>query len=140
FHVKPLLRAVTFPHVAFVLALAQGSVRVVEVAPDLAPVVVRVEDMPTDVASTAGRSSIADRAPTRRIQGREGQKVRMRTYARRVDQALRPFLNGLDVPLILAANEPIASIFRSVNSYPQLAPATIAGSPETASDAELAQS
>lgn len=139
FFVKPLLRAVTFPHVAFVLALAQGSVRVIEVAPDVRPSDVRVADMPSDVASVAGRSSIADRAPNRRIQGSEGQKVLMRRYARRIDQALRPFLNGLDVPLILAASEPIDSIFRSVNSYPQLSPETIVGNPESIADAELAE-
>ncbi len=139
FFVKPLLRAVTFPHVAFVLALAQRSVRVIEVAPEMNPSEVRVEDMPSDVASVAGRSSIADRAPNRRIQGSEGQKVLMRKYARRIDQVLRPFLNGLDVPLILAASEPIDSIFRSVNSYPQLAPASIAGNPEPTPDAELAK-
>jgi hypothetical protein len=33
FHLKPLLRAVTFPQVALVLALAQGSVRVIEARP-----------------------------------------------------------------------------------------------------------
>ena len=139
FFVKPLLRAVTFPHVAFVLALAQGSVRVIEVAPDVEPLEVPVEDMPSDVASAAGRSSIADRAPHRRIQGSEGQKVIMRRYARRIDQALRPFLNGLDVPLILAASEPMDSIFRSVNSYPQLAPPTIEGNPEGTPYAQLAE-
>jgi hypothetical protein len=64
FHIKPLLRAVTFP----LLALAQGSVR-----------------------------------------------------------------------LILAASEPIATIFRSVNSYPGLASETIPGNWETQSEAELAQ-
>lgn len=139
FFVKPLLRAITFPHAAFVLSLAQGSVHLIEVAADARPSEVRIEDLPTDVASAAGRSSIADRAPTGRIQGGEGQKVLIRQYARRIDQALRPFLNGLDVPLILAASEPIDSIFRSVNSYPNLAPTTIAGNPETTSDAELAE-
>jgi Bacterial archaeo-eukaryotic release factor family 8 len=68
FHIKPLLRAVTFPQLAFVLALAQGSVR-----------------------------------------------------------------------LILAASEPIATIFRSVNSCPGLASETIPGNWETQSYAELAQ-
>ena len=63
----------------------------------------------------------------------------MRTYARRIDQALRPFLKGLEVPLILAASKPIASIFRSVNSYPHLAPATIAGNVEAISDDALAE-
>jgi Bacterial archaeo-eukaryotic release factor family 11 len=138
FHVKPLLRAQTFPQAAFVLALAQGSVRLVEVEPDIPPSEVRVPDLPTDVASATGRASITDRSPVRRIQGSEGQKVRMRSYARQIDQALRPILNGLDVPLILAAGEPLVSVFRSVNSYPHLVEATIAGNPETASDADLA--
>src|SRR5262249_44838175 len=114
FHVKPLLRAITFPQVALVLALAQGSVRVIEVAPDVEPELVKVPDLPKDVASAVGKSSIRDRAPTRRLQGSEGQKVRMRQYARQVDQALRPLLGGLGVPLILAAVEPLDSIYRSV--------------------------
>lgn len=138
FHVKPLLRVQTFPHVAFVLALAQGSVRLIEVDPDMPAQEVRVPDLPKDVASASGRSSISDKAPIRRIQGREGQKIRMRKYARQVDQALRPVLNGVQVPLVLAATEPLATIYRSVNSYPHLAETVIAGNPETASDADLA--
>jgi hypothetical protein len=62
----------------------------------------------------------------------------MRSYARQVDQALRPFLGGVDVPLILAAAEPLASVFRSVNSYPYLVATTIAGNPETTADGDLA--
>lgn len=140
FHLRPLLRTLTFAHVAFVLALAQGSVRVVEVTPDLDPVTLELEDLPSDVASAARKASIADRAPVRRIQGSEGQKVRMRQYARQVDRALRPLLNGLEVPLILASTEPIDSIYRSVNSYPHLLAQSISGNPETTSDAELAAS
>lgn len=57
FHLKPLLRTVTFPQVAIVLALAQGSVRAIEVSADEQPYTLRVPDMPTDAASAAGRSS-----------------------------------------------------------------------------------
>ncbi len=137
FYLKPLLRAVTFPQVAFVLAVAQNSVRLIEVSADDEPSEVRVPDLPSDAASVAGRSSLADRAPARRIQGREGQKVRLRQYARHIDHALRPILNGLHVPLIIAAAEPLSSIFRSVNSYPHLAADAIAGNPEGVSDADL---
>jgi hypothetical protein len=140
FYVKPLLRTVSFPQVALVLALAQGSVRLIEVSPDLEPEAVRVPELPKDAASAAGRSSLADRAPARRIQGSEGRKLRMTQYARKVDQALRPIVAGLDVPLILAATKPLGAIFRSVNSSPQLAPTTIPGNPERTSDAELAAS
>jgi hypothetical protein len=138
FHVKPLLRALTFPQVALVLALAQGSARLIEVAPEVEPGQVAVPDLPSDVASWAGKSSIRDRSPTRRVQGSEGQKMRMRQYARGVDQALRPLLGGLNVPLILAAAEPLDSIYRSVSTYPLLAASSIGGNPETSTDAELA--
>ena len=60
FHLKPLLRAVTFPQVAFVLALAQNSVRVIEVSANDEPAEVSVPDLPSDAASVAGRSSLAD--------------------------------------------------------------------------------
>jgi hypothetical protein len=140
FHLKPLLRAVTFPHTAFLLALAQNSVRLLEIAPDLDPAEVKIADLPKDVASAVGKSSIRDRAPVGKIQGSEGQKTRMRQYARRIDEALRPLLNGLDLPLILAAAEPIDSIYRSVNSYPHLLSTSLPGNPEAASDGELAES
>jgi hypothetical protein len=140
FHLKPLLRAVTFPHTAFVLALSQNGVRLLEIAPELEPAEIDVPDLPKDVASAVGKSSIRDRAPIGRLQGSEGQKTRMRQYARRIDQALRPLLNGLDLPLILAAAEPIDSIYRSVNSYPHLLAASLAGNPDTSSEAELTES
>jgi hypothetical protein len=137
FHLKPLLRAQTFPHTAFVLALSQGNVRLLEIAPELEPAEVAVPDLPSDVASAVGKSSIRDRAPSRKIQGSEGQKTRMRQYARQIDQALRPLLSGLDVPLILAATEPLDSIYRSVNTYPHLLATTIPGNPDSSSDADL---
>ncbi len=137
FHLKPLLRSVTFPQVAFVLALAQNSVRLLEVVADLEPAEVAVPDLPASAAAAVGLSSIKGRAPRRKIQGSEGQKVRLHQYSRQIDRALRPLLNGLDVPLILAAAEPLDSIFRSVNTYPQLAPMTISGNPEATPDADL---
>jgi hypothetical protein len=138
FHVKPLLRSATFPQAAYVLALSQNAVRLVEVSPDAPPIKVSVAGLPSDAASAVGKASIADRSADRRIQGSEGQKVRLRQYARQVQDALRPLLTGLDLPLILAAAEPLASIFRSVSTYPHLAPTVIAGNPDTTSDAELA--
>ncbi|MGE3663871.1 MAG: hypothetical protein AB7G09_21580 [Pseudonocardia sp.] len=139
-YVKPLMRAVTFPQTAFLLALAQGGVRLLETVPDAAPAVVRVPDLPTDVASAVGKSSIADRAPVRRLQGSEGQKVRMRQYARLVDAALREVLPGHGVPLVLAATEPLDAIFRSVCRYPDLVPESVPGSPEDVSDVDLVAS
>jgi len=138
FHVKPLLRSATFPQAAYVLAISQNAVRLVEVSPDASPTEIRVPDMPSDAASAVGKRSIADRSPDRRVQGSEGQKLRLRQYARRVEEALRPMLSGLDLPLIVAGTEPLTSIFRSVSAYPHLAPESIAGNPDTKTDGELA--
>lgn len=141
FHVKPLLRTLTFTQAAFVLELAKGSVRLLEIVPELRPAEVRVPNMPTDAASAVGKASITERSPIRRLQGSEGQKVRMRQYARQVDQAMRPILTGQDVPLILAAVEPLDGIFRSLCSYPNLAPTTISpgagGQDGVAADTEM---
>jgi len=52
----------------------------------------------------------------------------LRQFARSVDHALRPLLAGAGIPLVLAAAEPLASIYRSVNTYAHLAGETIDGS------------
>lgn len=134
---KPLLRSVTFPQTTFVLALAEGAVRLLEVTPDLPTFELRVPDLPADAADAVGKASITDRSPSGRLQGTEGRKTLVRSYARAVDRALRAVLAGRDVPLILAASEPIDAIFRSVNSYPHLVDRSLSGSPEAATDAEL---
>lgn len=139
-YVKPLLRAITFPQAGYVLALAAGSVRLVEFAADGPSEVVKVPDLPDSAADAAGKSSLSDRAPIRRIQGSEGQKLRLLQYARKIDQTLRPLLAGLDLPLVLAAAEPIASVYRQVNSYPHLLPIGIPGNPEQVQDENLVAS
>jgi release factor family 11 len=139
FHLKPLLRAIAFPNTCFVLALAEGALRLIQVSADLPPAVVKVDGMPKDAGSAVGRASVNDRSPSGRIQGSEGQKVLLRQFARKIDHALRGLLSGSDVPLVLAASEPLASIYRSVNTYAHLATAGIDGSPVHATDAQLAE-
>jgi hypothetical protein len=136
FDVKPLLRAVTFPQAAFVLALAAGGVRVVEVTADGPPHAVDVPGMPADLPGSLGAA--AERSQSARLIGAEGNKVRLRQFARKVDQALRGLVAGRQLPLILAATEPLDSIYRSLNSYPALAATGIRGNPETLTDDELA--
>ena len=138
FFLKPLLRATTFCNACYVLALAEGGVRLIEVSADLPAETVKVEGMPRDAASHAGRASIGDRSYRRRLGGAEGQKVLIRQYARAVDTAVRGLLAGSDVPLVLAAAESVGAIFRSVNTYPHLAAQGIRGNPERQTDAELA--
>src|ERR1700730_14239753 len=138
FHLTPLIRAMTSPHDAFVLALAQESVRLIYVFVNMPPIRVPVASLPANAEEATRRPSVHVRAPRGHLQNLEGQKVLIEKYVRRVDQALHGALAGQPRPLILAADEPLASMFRAVDSYPRLVDDVIAGNPHHVTDRELA--
>jgi hypothetical protein len=139
FHLKPLLRAVTFPQNAFVLAIGMGGVRLIEVSADLPPHEVKVPGLPRDAAhAVSSRSHLAKRGDM--VGGEGGSEGALLTrYARAVDSALRPMLAGHERPLILAAAEPMAAVFRAVCSYPHLAEEGLGGSADHTPDHALAE-
>ena len=138
FHLKPILRALTFPHHAYVLPIGMGAVRLVEVSADLPPHVVPVPGLPKDAASALGRRSHTERTGPMRSGTSTSEHAILVRYARAVDQALRPLLKGEAVPLIVAAAEPMASIFRNTSSYGHVAPKVITGSADDTPDHVLA--
>ena len=141
FHVKPLLRAVTFPNVG-VRARARPGIGSAHRG--------RPGDRPR--RGERPRSSDRHRGCRRQVfhQGswpqREAPRLtrgrRCRCASTRARSTRRSALcsTRTDLPLILAAAEPLDSIYRSVNTYPHLAPTTIGGNPETTSDADLVAS
>lgn len=132
--VKPLLRAVTFPQTAFVLALSQNHVRLIEATADGTAYTVEVSGLPEDAASAVGLPSISGRTADGRVQGSEGRKVRLGEYCRAIEVELRPVVNRSGIPLILAATQPIDGIYRSVNTYPQLLDESIRGNADETAD------
>ncbi|SEA91148.1 baeRF8 domain-containing protein [Leifsonia sp. 21MFCrub1.1] len=138
FYVKPLLRALTFPQTALILALAGNSVRLLRITPDRPPERIDVPGMPKDAADAVGLASISGRQADGRIQGSEGHKVRMLEYVQAIERALHPLLANSTEPLILAAAEPLIGIFRGAGEHPHLVPEVIAGNPEDKTDEELA--
>ena len=140
FHIKPLMRAVTFAHNAYVLAIGAGAVRLVEIGPELPPHPVAVPGLPRDMAEALGRRGHVVRKSAE-MTGSEASSTNAQftRYARAVDQALRPVLSGHERPLIVAATEPLASIFRSVSSYAGTSARVIAGSADDTPDRELAE-
>lgn len=138
FLLKPLLRAIAFPQNAFVLALSENAVRIIDVSADLPPKEVQVPGMPESAADAVGRASVNNLTQNTRIANAEGQTVLLRQYARQVDAALRKVLSGRETPLILAATDPLGSIFRAVNTYPVLLAEGLSASPDRMSDGELA--
>jgi hypothetical protein len=137
FHLTPLIRAMTSPHDVFVLALAEESVRLIHAFANFPPQRLQIPDLPGNAEEATRRPSIHVRAPRRRLQNLEGEKVLLQQYVRKVEQAIRTALSGQNAPLVLAAAEPIASMFRSANTYPRLADEVIGGNPDPMTDAEL---
>jgi hypothetical protein len=136
-HLKPLLRSVTFPNNAYVLAISIGSCRLVEVNADLPAHDVKVPGLPKNFNDAVGKRSHLEAAPMGRTESMS-ESALLNRYSRVVDAALRPFLAGHARPLIVAASEPLGSIYRSVSSYPDTARQVIAGSADHTPDHELA--
>ena len=128
FHLKPLIRSVTFPHHAYVLAIGIGAVRLIEVSADLPPHEVASPGLPRDFNQALGRRSHLERDGDMRSGEATSENALLTRYARVVDQALRPVLAGHERPLIITAAEPMASIFRGVCSYAHVARQVIPGS------------
>jgi hypothetical protein len=139
FHLKPLLRAVTFGHNAYVLALSQKEVRLVELFADLPAVEISVDGLPPRSADAVDKSTPDGRDNDDGIHNAEHQNRLMEKYATEIDAALRPVLKGGDTPLILAATGRLAPVYRAANTYAGLLPNGIENSPDRIGDAELAQ-
>lgn len=140
FYIKPMLRAVSFPQTAFVLALAEGSVRLVHIHADKVPEVVEVPGLPESLESLLGKPERSGYGPGSQPRNPDGQSTRVGHYVRAVDRALRTTLTGHGIPLILAAAEPIASTYRSVSTYPGLLPRGIGGNAESLAEGQLSES
>ncbi len=139
FHLKPLLPLLAYPGACFVLALSQKAVRLVEVTPSIAEIV-PVELLPRSMSDALKRQFPKDRAPAGRTQGREGLKAPIGQYCRMIDRAIRPILAGRTQPLVVAAVEEMAAIYRANNSYPHLLADAIIGNPDRTSEQDLAVS
>jgi hypothetical protein len=140
FMITPLLRAATFGHSAFVLALSQNAVRLIDISPALVASEVLVPELPRDLKSTVALDLTNDRDTLAHLRMSEEPKVRMKEFSQAIDRALQPVLAQSDRPVVLAADEPLASIFRSVSSSPRLVEPAIGGNPEERSADELAAS
>src|SRR3984893_8766967 len=136
-HLTPLIRAMTSPHDIFVLALAEESVRLIHAFANFPPVRLQIPDLPKNAEQATRRPSFHVRAPRGRLQKLEGEKVLLHKYVRKVEQAIHNVLAGLNTPVVVAAEEPLASMYRSLNGYPGLAEEIIEGNPDQKTDAEL---
>jgi hypothetical protein len=137
FHIGPLIRTITSPLEIFVLAISEDGAWLLHVVANMPPARVSIPLLSQDPAEVLDRPSIHVRAPRGRLQNLEGEKILEAQYARKVDHGVREALFGRSTPMVLAATEPMATIFRKVNTYPHLIDEVIKGSPDHRSDAQL---
>ncbi|MEO6944474.1 MAG: hypothetical protein ABI053_07165 [Lacisediminihabitans sp.] len=137
FQLAQLLRAVTFPNAGYVLLLTEGEARVVEVSAETPATTLTIPELP-ETSEPYKTQPLADRLPRLRAQGTLGDASAQRQFARRVNSLVRDHLRGSGLPLVLAASEPMSSIYRTMNTYPRLADDVISATPAM-SDSELAE-
>lgn len=147
FHIRPLLSC-SEQEKAYVLALDGKDTRVLRLAGETAELI-QVPDMPTSIDEAIG-SEYLEKQQTAHSLGRQGmiahgagdlkneQKDRDLRFCQAVDRALVKFLNGSKAALILAADEPILSIYRRHNRYEGILEDVIAGNPRRLSVRDLA--
>lgn len=138
FHVTPLLRSISFPQAGYVLALSSNDVHLLAITPSEEPRRVESADIPKDFDHAVRSHFHQGQTTAGRMQGEEGQKTRLRQFARIVDRGVRNAIGSSSLPLFLAAAEPLESMFREVSSLPQLATQKLVGNPDTHSDQALA--
>src|ERR1700732_4674510 len=87
-HLTPLIRAMTSPHDVYVLALAEESVRLIRAFANFPPQRLQVPDLPSSAEDATHRPFFHVRAPRRRLQNLEGEKVLLHEYVGKVERAL----------------------------------------------------
>ena len=135
FDTGTLLRAVAFPHRAFVVELTQGGTRLLELGPDHRPVEHPL-DLPDDHALMLERTTTGGRFDRERADGTTGDRIERERYARAAQDAVVRVVPA-DVPLILAAATDLEPAYREVNTHPLLLESGIQTHPESLDDERL---
>lgn len=151
FHIRPLL-SVAEEAGFYVLAISEENVRLLHSLRG-AVEAVHVADLPENLTEAIGPNTSEKQRQMHTVghQSRMGtvshgtgdrgteHKNRLLRMCQVVNHALTRHLSNSTLPLVLAADEPIMSIYPSVNTYPHLLDETLPGCPRRVPDTELAQ-
>src|SRR5438270_630651 len=84
----------------YLLTSSKDSVRLVHVFANLAPVEIKVPELPHTAEDATRRPCVHVRAPRGHLQNLESEKVLLQKYARQVDRAVCSALVGQGTPLV----------------------------------------
>lgn len=138
FLIGPLLEGVLGLHPpVMVLALSESEVRLIDAS--ARPVAaLDVAGLPRDFEDALALDLTNDRQTLSHLRTSEDPKERLLQYARVIDEAIEPVLRREGALLVIAAAEPLASIFRAATRHPLVAASTIVGNHDGDSPFELA--
>lgn len=154
FYLTPLFPLLSGDGSFFILALSQNEVRLLEGTRENVNEI-ELEDIPENLAETIESESrervlqfhtrtgggSRKRPAVFFGQGSDEDKTRQDIirYFRQIDQGLSSLLRGEQAPLLLAGVEYLMTLYRGLNSYPNLKNDGIPGNPERLSNQELHQ-
>ncbi len=140
-HLRPLLGVVSGDRSFWLLAISQNSVRLfhgsrhtlAEVTPEGVPAdmdeALAFEDPEKQLQVRSAGPGGAGMTHTHGSGG-EVDKAALGRYFRAVDRSLAPALHGSTAPLLLAAVDYYAPLYREVCTYPHFVDTAVAGSPD----------
>ncbi len=129
FDVGPLLRSVTFRHGGYVLSVAEGHVRLLELSASARPIELDLE-LSDELDSVLDDPKYQGRFDRHRADGTTGEQVERERFCRLVQEAVLPHVADSALPLILAASHDLEPAYRAVNTYPGLLDQGIDANPE----------
>jgi hypothetical protein len=131
FHIKPLIPLLAFPQTAYVLELSENRVKLWEVTEsDIHEVEVLGMPASFDAAMKKRTGQPTADAESVSMRQAEQKKIRQRQFVRDVEEALRPFLLGQRVPLVLAGVDTLLVYYQEANTYAHMTATTISGNQE----------
>lgn len=137
FDVGPMLRAITFAHTGYVLALAAGDVRLLHLDAAATCRPVELAQLPEDAAEALTRDPAVGRFNRHRADGTLGPKPEQKRYASIVQEAVAAAVSDRHAPLVLAAAQDLAAAYREANTHPRLLERGIEANPGSLSDSDL---
>ena len=158
FHIKPLLPLFTGDGQFYILALSQNEVRlllgtrdsvsqidIMQVGGSLAEAIPSANHQMSLQLHSTGSTGGVSGAGSATFHGQGGgsdksNKNELLRYFRLVSDGLTEFLQGDQIPLVLAGVEYLLPIYKEANTYPNLIATVITGNPDLLSADELHKS
>ena len=137
FDVGPLVRATTFAHSGYVLAITEGDVRLLMLESDASSRKIELSSLPEDAADVLENSVTSGRFDRHSADGTLGPKVEQRRYCSIIQDAVLDVIVDPTAPLVLSAASDLEPAYREVNTHKGLLEKGIDANPTSLSLEDL---